>query len=228
VVVLHISDGRFRESRLICSFLAMRGYDAVMLKMAYYGPRRPRDPARFRSFTQDLDSLREAVQQSAMDARRVARWLEAQPHVRRDRISILGTSLGGFVGSLASGVDGGFHRTIVILAGGRLEKVLGSPSRESRTVREAIAARGLKTDELVELLEPIEPCTFAARIDPRSVMMVNTRDDPVVPPASARALAETIGGVQILWYDGDHYALIWKLFEVLQRVGEYLDKSGKP
>jgi len=227
-IVLHILDGRFRESRLICSYLATFGIDGLLLKMAYYGPRRPKDPARFRTLTQDLDTLCEATRQSVMDARRAARWLVAQPQVDAGRISIVGTSLGGFVGSVASGVDGGFYRSVFVLAGGRIETVLTTPTDEVRTVRQAIESAGLSRDELIRKLAPIEPCTFARRIDPRSVLMFNTRHDPIVPPASARALADAIGGARIVWYDGDHYSLIWRIPELLARLRAHLTDITVP
>jgi len=223
VIVLHISDGKFVESRAICHYLATRGFDGLMLKMAYYGPRRPKEQERMRALTQNLDTLCEGVRQSAMDARRAARWLSAQPLIDRTQISILGTSLGGFVASVASGVDGRFSHSVFVLAGGDLARVLSTKTREVRSVREAIEASGLRPAELTKKLELIEPCTFAGRIDPATVMMVNTRDDPVVPPASVEALARSIGNVRIDWYDGDHYALIWRLFEVLARVTEHLN-----
>lgn len=226
VIVLHILDGKFRESRLICSYLALRGMDGLLLKMAYYGPRRPKDPQQLKTFAQDLETMRDAVRQSAMDARRAARWLGAQPHVDPARISILGTSLGGFVGSVASGVDGRFHRSVFVLAGGRLEQVLTSPSREVRSAREAIASSGTSSEELVQKLIAVEPCSFAKRIAPRSVLMINAKSDPVVPPTSAQALAAAIGGVAIQWYEGDHYALIWKLPEVLARVADHLAREN--
>jgi hypothetical protein len=120
VIVLHILDGRFRESRMICNYLAAQGIDGVLLKMAYYGPRRPQDPERQRRLTQDLDTLVEGVRQTVMDVRRLAQILQYQPEIDAERISVLGVSLGGFVGSLASGVDGGFARSIFVLAGGNL------------------------------------------------------------------------------------------------------------
>ena len=223
VIVLHISDGKFIESRAICHYLATQWFDGLMLKMAYYGPRRPKDPERMRALTQNLDTLCEGVRQSAMDARRAARWLGAQPQIDPARISILGTSLGGFVASVASGVDGRFAHSVFVLAGGDLSRVLSTESREVRSVREAIEASGLSPAEVTKKLEFIEPCTFAGRIDPATVMMVNTRSDPVVPPASAEMLAKAIGGVKIDWYDGDHYALVWRLLEVLACVTEHLN-----
>lgn len=228
VVVLHILDGRFRESRLVCGYLATQGMNSILVKMAYYGPRRPTDPQHFRALTQNLDTLIEGTRQSVMDARRAARWLATLPEVDPDRISILGTSLGGFVGSVASGVDGRFTRSVFILAGGGLDQVLTTREREVRTVREAIQTTGLTREELTRRLVPIEPLTFAGRIDPATVLMVNTREDPIVPPACAEALAGAIGPVDLQWYEGDHYALIWKLPAVLAQVARHLDTQPSP
>lgn len=225
VVVLHILDGRFRESRLICHYLAARGVDCVMLKMAYYGQRRPKDPERVRAFTQDIDTVCEAVRQSAMDARRAARWLQSLPCVDASRISILGTSLGGFVASVASGVDGHFARSVLILAGGDLPGILTTKEREVASARRAIEASGMNREDLVRKLELVEPLTFAGRIDGKTVLMVNTREDPIVPPANAKALAKAIGGVRQLWYPGDHYAIIYRVFEILDRVAQHLKNS---
>ncbi|MBP7933841.1 MAG: ChbG/HpnK family deacetylase [Phycisphaerae bacterium] len=225
VIVLHILDGRFRESRLICHYLAARGIDCMMLKMAYYGPRRPKDPERVRAFTQDIDTVCEAVRQSAMDARRAARWLESRPCVNASQISILGTSLGGFVASVASGVDGRFAHSVLILTGGDLPTVLTTNEKEVAAARRAFEASGMTRKDLVRRLELVEPLTFASRIDGKTVLMINTREDPIVPPTSARALAKAIGGVRHLWYPGDHYAIIYRVFEILDRVARYLTDS---
>jgi surfactin synthase thioesterase subunit len=54
--------------------------------------------------------------------------------------------------------------------------------------------------------------------------MVNTDADPIVPRASAEALAKKIGGVEVVWFEGDHYGLLWRMFEVLGRVKQHLEK----
>jgi isopenicillin-N N-acyltransferase-like protein len=227
VIVLHILDGRFRESRMICNYLASQGVDGVLLKMAYYGPRRPQDPERQRRLTQDLDTLVEGVHQTVMDVRRLAQWLQYQPHIDAGCINVLGVSLGGFVGSLAAGVDGRFSHSIFILAGGNLAEIFRTHEKEVRPLREAVEAQGLTQEQVVEKLALIEPCTYAGRIDGRTVLMVNTDADPIVPRACAEALANRIGdgGVKIVWFEGDHYGLLWKMFEVLGRVKDHIAKQ---
>jgi dienelactone hydrolase len=224
VIVLHILDGKFRESRLVCNALAARGIDAVLLKMAYYGPRRPKEPERARRLMQDLPTLIDGARQSAMDARRLAGWLQAQPQVDAQRIGILGISLGGFVAALTSGVDGGFWRSAFILSGGNLEQILRSPAREVRSVRDAIQAAGLTIDDVAARIALIEPCRYAGRIDCRTVLLINTESDPIIPRENVQALADAIGGVDIQWYPGDHYALLWHVLDILGRVEDHFAK----
>lgn len=222
-VVLHILDGKFRVARLISQYLAGRGIHALLLKMAYYGPRRPKDPKRFKRLSEDLPTLLSGVRQTVLDIRRAAFLLSRMPQVDPRRISIAGVSLGGFLAALASGVDGGFHRTGIILAGGRLEKVFTSDAREARSLKRYLLARGLTGSKLARLLAPIEPCNFASRIPRGSILMVNADADPVVPPECARAFARAAGGVKIHWIHGNHYALLRRALPVLKMLGDHLD-----
>ncbi len=224
VVVLHILDGRFRVARLVSNYLAGRGMHALLLKMAYYGPRRPKDPARRKRLSRDLPTMLAGVRQTVLDIRRAALLLSTLPDVDPSRISIAGVSLGGFLAALSSGVDGGFHRTGIILAGGRLEKVFTGDSREVRSLKRSILSRGWKGEKLLRLLAPIEPCRFAHRIPPASVLMVDADRDSIVPPPCARALAAAIGGgVKVHWIRGDHYALLLHALSVLKLLGDHLD-----
>ncbi len=224
VIVLHILDGKFRVARLVSNYLAGRGMHALLLKMAYYGPRRPRDPGRTKKLSKDLPTMLAGVRQTVLDIRRAALLLSTMPEVDPSRISVAGVSLGGFLAALSSGVDGGFHRTGIILAGGRMEKVFLGDSREVRSMKKYLLSRGLTGEKLTRLLAPIEPCNFAHRIEPSSVFMVNADEDPIVPPACARALASAIGpGVKIRWIHGDHYALLLQALPVLKLLGNHLD-----
>jgi len=224
VIVLHILDGKFRVARLVSRYLAGRGMHALLLKMAYYGPRRPKDPARRKKLSQDLPTMLSGVRQTVLDIRRAALLLSTLPEVDPERISIAGVSLGGFLAALASGVDGRFYRTAVVLAGGRMEKVFLGNSKEARSIKRYLLSRGFTEKKLLRVLAPIEPCRYAHRIDPSSLLMVNADKDPVVPALSARAFAEAAGkGVKIHWIHGDHYSLIFQALPVLKLLGDHLD-----
>ncbi len=217
-IVLHILDGRFMVARLACSYLARKGIHGLLLKMAYYGKRRPKGMSE-RVLTKNVRNLVEGVRQTVLDIRRAALWLSRRPEVDKERISIVGVSLGGFAGALASGVDGNFHKTAVILAGGGLDKVVLGNSREVKAIKKAILNGGFTGKSLVKLLEPIEPCVFAHRIPKGTLLMVNTKWDRVVPVECAEALFKASGGCgRIVWYPGNHYSLTVHALSILNDI----------
>jgi dienelactone hydrolase len=218
VIVLHILDGRFLVARAISSRLAAAGVHALLVKLPYYGPRRPADKAKLeKSMRDDPQILFEGIRQGIMDVRRAARWLGARPEVDPGRIGICGVSLGGFVAAAAAGVDGHFPRVAVLLAGGDLVAVLDNPSREVRELRKAIREKGWDTARLQKLLHPIDPLTYAPRLRRSHVLMINARKDGVIPAACAQKLADA-AGAEIHWYPVDHEGMVIYLPAVLIRV----------
>src|SRR5262249_59126572 len=61
-----------------------------------------------------------AVRQTVLDVRRAGAWLAVQPEVDKDRLGILGTSLGSFMGSLSAEMEPRFKRVALLLGGGGL------------------------------------------------------------------------------------------------------------
>ncbi|MCY3019214.1 MAG: dienelactone hydrolase family protein, partial [Planctomycetota bacterium] len=93
VIVLHILNGNFVAERLVCGYLAADGTNALLLKMPYYGPRRP--PEWKGQMSDDIEMLAAGMQQAVMDVRRAAAWLSSRPEVDPDAIGLCGISLGG-------------------------------------------------------------------------------------------------------------------------------------
>lgn len=224
VIVLHILDGRFTVARAVCNRLALAGIHSLLVKMPYYGPRRPKDTqALERSMRADPDLLIAGVKQAVMDVRRAARWLAARPEVDARRIGLCGVSLGGFVAATTAGVDGRFPRVAVLLAGGDLTTVLNTQAREVRKLKEAIAERGWDADRLKRLLDPIDPLTYASRLRRSHVLMINGRTDGIVPASCAEKLAKA-ADAKIIWYPANHYSMVMYVPAALgQMIGHFLD-----
>ena len=134
VIVLHILENDFTLPRIVCDSLASSGTDALLLKMAYYGPRRPKDPSRQKGFTTDLNTWLNGIRQTVMDIRRARRFLAGQPGVNPDKIGLCGISLGALVGAVTVGVDAEFPKAALILGGGDLAAVASSDSKEASTL----------------------------------------------------------------------------------------------
>ena len=222
VVVLHILDGRFLVARLVCSSLANSGMDAMLVKLPFYGPRRPKDvnaPMRDPKFFELL------IRQGVADTRRAAALLAGLDTTDPGRVDLCGVSLGGFVGALTAGVDGHFSRAAFILAGGGIHEVLTTGSRETRKLQQRFAESGVSGDQLKDFLAPIDPITFAHRLKPCDVMMFNMTGDEVVPASTAKALAAAAGDKPIKWYEGDkHTDMIKYIFDVMNRNRQHFAK----
>jgi len=213
-VVLHILDGRFYVARLVASALAQRGVAALFLKLPYYGERRPQGDVDLERL--DLPDVVGAIRQGVRDVRRGAAWLRARPEV--DGVGIVGVSLGSFAAQLAAGADGGFDRCCFVLGGGSIADTVFAGSKDTRKIEALLAERGWTEKKARDALAPVEPLAHVKGVRRDGVLMINCRQDEVVPPASTRRYWEAIGKPEIVWYDGGHYALKNHVFEVLGKI----------
>jgi cephalosporin-C deacetylase-like acetyl esterase len=171
-------------------------------------------------FMKDPDVFITSVQQAVMDVRRSARWLESQPQVDKDRIGLCGTSLGGFIAALAGGVDGGFNKIALVLAGGDMAAVLTTDSREVREIKKHLNEMEMTEEKITALFEPIEPLTFAKRLKASKILMLNGTQDTIVPPLCSEKLAQATGA-EIYWFEADHYGMSKFLLPALGKVNAH-------
>lgn len=204
-IVLDILQGNGIVARGLSRGLASGGVAALYVPMAYYGARRPKDRAHERFIDSDPKRVADPARQTVMDIRRARAILSQRPEIDPDHIGITGVSLGGIIASLAAGVDGTFDRVCPILAGGDVAS-LTFHTRETRVAKERLVARGVDLPKLEELLAPVEPTHFASRLDPSRCLMINARNDEVIPRESTDLLWKAIGKPTILWVPAGHYS----------------------
>jgi hypothetical protein len=173
--------------RLIAQGLRQRGLHAFMIQLPYYGERRtsgnkPTGPR-----------VVEAMRQAIGDVRRARDAVAVIPHVDATRISLQGTSLGGFVTATTAGLDCGFHRVFIFLAGGDLFDVLMHGKQDAANLRQELAERGIDAATIKTSLGAIEPLRLAHRIDPDRTWMFSAKFDDVVPIKNADLLARAAG-----------------------------------
>lgn len=186
-VIVHESGSRMTVGRLIAQGLRQRGLHAFMIQLPYYGERRssgnkPTGPR-----------VVEAMRQAIGDVRRARDAVAVIPHVDATRISLQGTSLGGFVTATTAGLDSGFHRVFIFLAGGDLFDVLMQGKQDAANLREELAERGIDAATIKTSLGAIEPLRLAHRIDPDRTWMFSAKFDDVVPIKNADLLARAAG-----------------------------------
>jgi cephalosporin-C deacetylase-like acetyl esterase len=131
-----------------------------------------------------------ALQQAIADVRRARDAVAALPMVDRSVIGVQGTSLGGFVTATVAGLDHGYDRAFILLAGGNLHEVVLHGARDAAKVREKLAAAGVTDEQIKEAARQVEPLRLAHRIDPAATWLYTGKFDEVVPPNCSRALAQ--------------------------------------
>ncbi len=223
-VVLHWLGGSFELLELVCQRLAEQGIAALMMYMPHYGPRRAKDPAaRQRLLNADMEQTLANVRQAVLDARRAGDWLAARPDVEPARVGIVGISLGAVMGSLAAGVDDRFGRSVFIIGGGDLPGIVLHGSKETAEQKKKLEEAGFTAEKLRGLWREIEPCTYAGRMRPEEVLLVNAEADEVIPKASTLVLAAAAGGPEVRWLKGGHTAVLLQLGQVLKDIAAHLE-----
>lgn len=183
MVVVHESGRRMTVGRLVARGLSAQGLHAFLLHLPGYGARRVEGLA-------DIDQLLPSLQQGIADVRRARDAVVALPIVDRSVVGVQGTSLGGFVTATVAGLDSGYDRVFILMAGGNLQQVVLHGSRDAAKVRAKLAAAGLSEEQMKDLAYQVEPLRLAKRINPAETWLYSGKFDDVVPPSCSLALAK--------------------------------------
>ena len=213
VVVVHESGRSMPVGRMIARGLQSHGLHAMMIHLPGYGQRRS-------PLSDKPEMILASLRQGIADVRRARDAVAALPLVDTSRIGVQGTSLGGFVTSTVVGLDAGFDRGFILLAGGRLDQVVLQGKKDAAKIRQQLASLGIDDAQIVELARPIEPLRLAHRIRPQQTWLYNGMFDDVVPRASSYALAQAAKlpeghHIELM---ADHYTGIIFLPVVLQQI----------
>jgi len=222
VIVLHVLDGKFIAARIICDYLARIGCHSLMLKMPYYGERRPKEADIKGVITSDPDITMRALYQTVLDVRRSASFLAAQKEVDKEKIGLCGISLGAFATGLVAGIDGTFPKSAMILGGGDFAGMVMHGPKEIQEIAEQMKKAGYTYESLKKKFVFISPMTYAHRIPPGSLLMINGTQDSVVPPDNAKAFWQaTKGQPAIIWSECSHYTAVLHIIDFMETVGAF-------
>ena len=184
VVVVHESGRGMTVGRMIAQLLRAKGLHAFLIHLPYYGERQGAGRP------QQADKILAAAKQGIVDVRRARDAIAALPLVDDSRISLQGTSLGGFVAATTAGLDDGFHRTFILLAGGDIHGVVMNGKRDAAKVREELHRAGLTDDAIKEMFAAIEPLRLAHRVNAERTWVFSGTLDEVVPLKNAEMFAK--------------------------------------
>jgi dienelactone hydrolase len=163
-----------------------------------------------------------AVQQTVLDVRRAAAWLESRKEIDPRRLGIMGTSLGSMVGALSAEMEPRFRRVAVLLGGGGLvDAYYDHP--QAAPYRAAFEKLGGKKDHVKKLFAPIDPLTCAANLKSRDLLILAGKRDEIVPPRMSTWLWEASGKQKIVWYDCTHYGAAVYVIPALLHIVDHFN-----
>lgn len=220
VIVVHESGRSMPVGRIIAKGLRDRGLHAIMIHLPGYGNRRS-------ELADKPELLLTSLRQGISDVRRARDAVAQLPLVDAGRIGVQGTSLGGFVTSTVVGLDGGFDRSFILLAGGRLDEVVLKGKKDAAKIREKLSSLGITDEQIVALARPIEPLRLAHRIRRETTWLYNGMFDDVVPRQASYALANAakLPPEHHIELPANHYSGIIFLPVVLQKIHDEMVKA---
>jgi dienelactone hydrolase len=222
IVVVHESGRRMTVGRLIARGLSTEGLHAFLLHLPGYGARRvaERPP---------IEKMLPALQQAISDVRRARDAVVALPAVDRSVVGLQGTSLGGFVTATVAGLDSGYDRVFILLAGGNLHEVVLRGAKDAAKTRSKLAQAGVTEQQIIDLARRIEPLRLAHRINPAETWLYSGKFDDVVPPSCSLALAKAarLPEGHHIEFPADHYSGIIYLPQVVDEIYDRMTEDSE-
>lgn len=218
-IVLDILQGNALVSRAKALWLAQHGVAGLVVHMAYYGPRRP-PGSRVRLISTDLARTLSGVRQTVLDIRCATAWLASQPVFDRERLGLVGTSLGSLVGAVAAANEPRLRHVCLMLGGGGLVDAYAEHPLAQRYLP-AVEALGGKT-VLRTLLAPVDPLTYAPQLQRKNLLLICAARDDIVPAQAGRRLWEAAGKPRILWLEANHVGAAAYLLPMFEAMTDHL------
>lgn len=213
IVVVHESGKAMTVGRVIARGVSGQGLHAFLVHMPGYGARRD-------AKLDKKDQTLPALQQGIADVRRARDAVFALPLVDRSIVGVQGTSMGGFVAATIAGLDHGYNRVFILLAGGNLDDVVLNGSKDAAKTRERLTAAGVTVEQIKEMVRHVEPMRLAHRVHPSETWLFSGKYDDVVPPRCSKAFADAAHlpeGHHIV-LNADHYSGAVFLPQIVTRI----------
>ena len=222
VVVVHESGRQMTAGRIIARGFNSHGLHAFLIHLPGYGARRDE---KLTDIERGLDSMQQAI----ADVRRARDAVAALPVVDSSVVGVQGTSLGGFVTATVAGLDRGYDRVFILLAGGNLEEVVFNGAKDAAKFRQKLAEAGVTEEQIKELARKVEPLRLAHRIEPAATWLYSGKFDDVVPPSCSFALSQAakLPAGHHVEMPADHYSGVIYLPKVVKEFAEQMAEPSK-
>jgi dienelactone hydrolase len=222
-------DRSILPCKLLAKDLAKNGIASFILYLVFHQRRMPYViQERLPNLTPD--EWWEGYQTSVIDIRQTIDWAEKNKDINKNKIAVIGISLGGIISAISMGVDDRIGAGVILVAGGNYEgkawlrKTQPNYSEAQYTQYQKrytqylheVAQKGVDKVTPSNKSYLTDPMTFATYLRQRPLLMLNAMWDERIPRQSTIDLWEACGKPEIKWYPATH-AYIWLLYPLLLR-----------
>ncbi len=220
VIIMHGYGGDKNGLQMLAPAFAMRGISTLAIDAEYHGDRKQPGSD---ILSTHIYRNRDAFVQTVIDLRRAIDFLQSRPEIDGKRIGYIGLSMGGILGGILAGVDERVQAPILVVAGGDWGYLFSNSQHPTAVqLREKNPELFKNPQKINEVVGPIDPVNWVARIAPRPLLMINGKDDPIVPKeCTERLFAAAKEPKEIVWLEGGHMP---QPDAVLRKVDEWLTK----
>lgn len=204
LILLPPTGGPIKFIREVAIDFADKGYTVMAFyrREQYFRPDKPLDF--------NINLFRQAV----IDVRRGIDYFETRDDADSSRIGVLGISLGGIIAALAAESDQRVDALVTVVSAAHLEEILDTSGfKRVRAFRKGLMKQtGVKRSELRDFCAPVltevDPATYADRLDPAAILMINGRADDIIKFNVATRTWKTYGHPARYITGVGHYATI--------------------
>jgi len=218
VLFLHGYGGSKEDLKSLIPALVLNGCAGFALDAEYHGERKREGRDIFSPYPY---TSRDAMMQTVLDYRRGIDYLETVAEIDKNRVGLVGASMGGVIGGVLLGVEQRIKAGVLAVAGGDFPYIL----RNSQLgVFKNLRTSELDLDSLAVALASVDPINFIDLASPRPVLMLCGKKDDIVPPQAGQFLYDVAKEPKkLIWYDSGHNLPIAEVVkEVTLWFKEYL------
>jgi len=241
VIMLHgVGDHSVAPCKFLARNLAKQGIASLVLYLVVHSSRMPK-MIRKAITRLEADEWFEMYQTSVIEVRQVVDWAYQNTGIDEGRIAVFGISFGGFISSIAMGVDERIRAGIFFVSGGNSGKIAqkaraGALRRNYRSSEaEYIEAQDTYARYLTEVVESgfenvvppvsnflIDPMTFAHRLQQRPLLMINAKWDVFIPREATEDFWRRCGQPEIVWLTAGHSSIWFRYPIIKRRINDFL------
>ena len=248
-ILIHgMGDRSITPCRFLARTLAKKGIASFILYLVFHSSRMPEAIKNRLPLILTPDEWFEGYRASVIEVRQIIDWASTRPELNKEQIGAVGISLGGFVSSIAMGVDNRIKAGVFLISGGNSEKITWITRNESIvkghgcTEEECRQIRSHYPQYLADIAEkgfgnvvPPKHCfltdalTFAPYLRGRPVLMLNALWDTTIPKEATLDFWEACHKPSIMWLPGTHITF-WLWYPIIEQkiAGFLISTFGMP